>query len=288
MKAKDLIAFLVIVTVATLSSCKQGTDENGTALPNGNAALDMYYKYADDPNLTVAYLGDFSLNGNKIDALMIQADNSEDWKQLKMGFGMSLKYDSLCPDITDKSLKNQPENKKVVSVGMGIDADFIIELGLDSITDMQHVPEDKYNQMIDIIAEKVRDIMSSFSIPDTTPPHNAVIVGQDPLQLVDDANMTMDEYIHTLAQAIGTNLLNEVIAANNDTDLPSDNVSSGLGMVDSTMASAINNGYCGYITAADNETHTLWLFFYDNQEECNNILTHIKDDILEVSSSEEN
>ena len=36
----------------------------------------------------------------------------------------------------------------------------------------------------------------------------------------------------------------------------------------------------GYVSAADNDKHIIWLFFYDNQEECNTILTHIREDII--------
>ncbi|MBR1513652.1 MAG: hypothetical protein IJ622_05095 [Bacteroidales bacterium] len=289
MKAKHLIAILAIVATTALASCQQKADENETVESNGDAALELYYKYANDPNLTVAYLGDFTLNGNKIDALMIQADNDNDWKQLKLDFGMSPKYDSICFDSADSSLMIQPDDKKVVSVGVGIDTDFIEELGLDSITDLSQVPEDKYNQMIEIIAGKVRDIVNSFSIPDTVLPSDAVIVGQGPLQMVDDSNITMDEYINTLAQAVGNSILNEVISMNNGTSTPKDSELSGLvSTADSTMTSARNSGHCGYITAADYKNRTLWLFFYDNQEECNNILTHIKDDILVAPSPEDN
>lgn len=45
------------------------------------------------------------------------------------------------------------------------------------------------------------------------------------------------------------------------------------------MTNAITHGHCGYITAANHEKRSVWLFFYDNQVECNNILTHIKEDL---------
>ena len=48
----------------------------------------------------------------------------------------------------------------------------------------------------------------------------------------------------------------------------------------SIMDDAQNHGHMGYITAADNEERALWLFFYDDQEECNTIITHISEDII--------
>ena len=51
-------------------------------------------------------------------------------------------------------------------------------------------------------------------------------------------------------------------------------------LADSTIVDARDYGHSGYVSAADAANSTLWLFFYDDQEECNNILTHIKDDII--------
>ena len=46
------------------------------------------------------------------------------------------------------------------------------------------------------------------------------------------------------------------------------------------MDDAQSHGHIGYITAADYDNHTLWLFFYDDQEECNTIITHISEDMI--------
>ena len=280
---KNLIVILGLISMMALAACKDTVGDPDTNAPSSdNAALQLYFKYAEEPNLTVAYMGDFCLNGNKIDALMIQADNDEDWKQLKLDFGMSPKYDSLCIDDADSNLMVQPDNKKVVSVGVGIDTDFIEELGLDNITDLSQVTEEQYNQMIAIIAGKISDIMNSFSIPDTALPSDAIIVGQGPLQMADDAD------INTLAQAIGSAMLNEVIAKNTGAENEENDRADDYLRVDSTMMDARNYGHNGYVSAADVANRTIWLFFYDDQEECNNILTHIKDDILVGSSSEVN
>ena len=280
---KNLIVILGLISMMALAACKDTVGDPDTNAPSSdNAALQLYFKYAEEPNLTVAYMGDFCLNGNKIDALMIQADNDEDWKQLKLDFGMSPKYDSLCIDDADSNLMVQPDNKKVVSVGVGIDTDFIEELGLDNITDLSQVTEEQYNQMIAIIAGKISDIMNSFSIPDTALPSDAIIVGQGPLQMADDAD------INTLAQAIGSAMLNEVIAKNTGAENEENDRADDYLRVDSTIMDARNYGHNGYVSAADVANRTIWLFFYDDQEECNNILTHIKDDILVGSSSEVN
>ena len=277
---KNLIAFLTILIATALTSCADHSDDMAeTPASSDSAALNLYYKYADDENLTVAYLGDFSLNGNKIDALMIQATFDEDWNQLKNDFGMLPKLDSLCDD-PNCNLSVNSEDQKVISIGVGIDTDFIEELGLDTITDLSQVDEERFGKMAETIAEKIKGIVSNFPMQDTSLPTDAVIVGDGPLEFVDADSLNMETYINILAEAIGKNLLNEVLVKNGAIPDDQSTIPDGLVFPDSTMRSARDYGHRGYISAADNGSRTLWLFFYDDQEECNNILTHIKDDIL--------
>ena len=284
---KNLIAFLGLTTLMALAACKDKVNDPEVVAPSpDNAALRLYYKYAEDPNLTVAFMGDFCLNGNKIDALMIQANEEEDWDQLKLEFGMAPKLDSIIQEDCD--LDVQPEDQKVISIGVGIDTDFLQELGLDTITDLSQVDDERFAKMTETIAGKVRAIVSNFPMPDSTLPTDAVIAGDGPVEGLDDTGLTLDEYLNTLAQAIGTAMLNEVIAKNGGTVTDDGDKTDGFFFADSTSIDPSNYGHCGYVSAADAANRTLWLFFYDNQEECNNILTHIKDDILVVSSPEEN
>ena len=273
MEMKNLIAFLAFVAMVALASCSDTTRENGNNSTTGNAALELYYKYAGNENLTVAYLGDFSLNGNKIDALMIQANDEEDWNRLKAEFGMAPQCDSITQEDGDPAAN--PEDKKVISIGVGLDADFIKELGLDTITDLNQVDEERFKKMTEIIAEKISDIVNSFPLSDTTLPANATIKGDGPVEGLDITNITMEEYLNTLAQAIGAAMLNEVIVKNTEAGSVENDM-----LADSTIVDAREYGHSGYVSAADAANSTLWLFFYDDQEECNNILTHIKDDII--------
>ena len=284
---KNLIAFLGLTTLMALAACKDKVNDPEVVAPSpDNAALRLYYKYAEDPNLTVAFMGDFCLNGNKIDALMIQANEEEDWDQLKLEFGMAPKLDSIIQEDCD--LDVQPEDQKVISIGVGIETDFLQELGLDTITDLSQVNDERFAKMTEAIAGKVRAIVSNFPMPDSTLPTDAVIAGDGPVEGLNDTGLTLDEYLNTLAQAIGTAMLNEVIAKNGGTVTDDGDKTDGFFFADSTSIDPSNYGHCGYVSAADAANRTLWLFFYDNQEECNNILTHIKDDILVVSSPEEN
>ena len=262
LKMKNLFALLTILTMMAMASCSDYSS-SAEALPtSGNAALDLYYRYADNENLTVAYLGDFSLSGNKIDALMIQVNLEEDWSQLMQEFGMHSGQDSLRV-ANDSDFSALPENQKPVSVGVEISADFVSELGLDTITDLSQVDDERFNRMTEIIANHIREIVNNFPVPDSTLPSDAAMVGDTPVEFGDDTEIDKDEYINTLAVAVASNLLNEVLMKNENASLD-----------------AYNYGHKGYVSVADENKRTIWLFFYDSLEECNNILTHIKKDII--------
>ena len=237
---KNLFTFLTILTMMFLASCSSHTESSSES---GNAALDLYYQYANRENLTVAFLGDFPLEGCKIDALMIQANDEEDWEQLKDEFGMHSEADSL----GDSSPNLEAE--KNVSVGLEIDANFVSELGLDAITDLGQVDEERFNRLTQIIADKMREVVNA-TVADDSP----VVFG--------DKSMSLDEYLNTLALTVANDLLNEVVEKNK------------------AARQNDNSTRRGYVSAADNNNRTIWLFFYNSQEECNNILTHIKDDIV--------
>ena len=237
---KNLPAILASIVLLAMASCGGKTDTAKPCPPKQNdVALELYYKYAEDTNLTVAYMGDYFLNGNKIDALMLRADSDDDWNQLKSDFGMLPRLENLF-DEADHLLKGLSGNKKVVSVGIGIDADFLEDLALDTITELGQMDEECLNKMTEMIAQKIQGIMLDSTLSDTIKPSKAILVFPD---------------------------------KQNAADL-------GLAFPDSTMRNAPDYGYKGYVSAADDHSRTLWLFFYDDQEECNNILTHIKEDIL--------
>ena len=240
---KNLFVFLSILVMMALSSCSEHPSDTDASLASGKTALDLYYRYADNENLTVAYLGDFSLNGNKIDALMIQVNIDDDWGQLVREFGMHKEQDSLRGDSVS-TFVDQTEDQRTVSVGVDIDADFVAELGLDTITDLGQVDDERFNRMTEIIAHKIRDIVVTFE---------------------EDKDIDMEASIDTLAVAVAQQLLNEVLMRN---------------APDTTKVDAYDYGHSGYVSVADESNHTIWLFFYDSQEECDNILTHIKKEII--------
>ena len=126
-----LVPYLAVLLTLWLSACKERTAPS-EATTCKKAAMELYCKYADNANLTVAYLGDLSVNGKCIDALMLQADNETDWDMLKQDFGF-MPYDTV--DF------NCPNDENPVMVGVGIETDFLDETILDTLTDISQMRE---------------------------------------------------------------------------------------------------------------------------------------------------
>jgi len=274
---KNLFTYLAVLLAIGLSACKEKTEVPEPKVCE-KAALDLYCKYADNENLTVAYLGDLSIHGKCIDALMLQANDEVDWETLKRDFGM------MPPDTADIIC---PTDDKFVSVGVGIETDFLDDASLDTLTDISQVPEEDIERFTLIVAGKIREIMNSFQAPDSLLPNTAIIIGQGEVEHEATDN-TYDDYILTVSRAVVVGLINERIEAN----AMAKNGSTPTGTAtqsrlqqqkeqnDRIMDDAQSHGHIGYITAADYDNRTLWLFFYDDQEECNTIITHIREDII--------
>ena len=261
-----------------LSCCSNGkTPENEDERSN-NAALELYCKYADDDNLTVAYLGDFNLKGKKIDAVMLQANDENDWLRLRQDFGLVIENDS-CERAIDLSVC--PESEKVVSVGVGIETDFLTVMGLDSLTTREQITEEHIKMFSENVAMQLRDILSNFESSDSLMPSAAIIVGNGPIAY-NDEDLSYDEYINVVADAIATGIIEEYFTQRDSIEEIEDtkDYQKALEEGDNMMTNAKMHGHSGYITATDHTNRTLWLFFYDNQEDCYNILAHIKKDIV--------
>jgi hypothetical protein len=263
---KNLVPYLALLFAIGLSACKERTASRERTTCQ-NAAMELYCKYADKANLTVAYLGDLSVNGKNIDALMLQADNETDWEALKQDFGL-MTYDA--------TAINCPNDDDPVMVGVGIETDFLDEALFDTLTDIRQIPEEAIERYTRMVAEKIGEIMNSFQAPDSLLPNTAIIIGQGEIEH-EAANNTYDDYIMTVSRTIVIGLINERIQPKS-TQNP--NLQQQIDKNESIMDKAQTHGHLGYITAADNEERSLWLFFYDDQEECNTIITHISEDMI--------
>ncbi len=275
---KNLSMYFALLLVATMAACTNKTDESKGDISTNNAALNIYNQYAINDDLTVAYLGDFNLKGKKIDAVMLQANDEEGWLRVRQDFGLVAESDS-CEKAIDLSVC--PESEKVVSVGIGIETDFLTVMGLDSLTTRDQITEEHIKLFSENIAMQLRDILSNFDSSDSLMPAAAIIVGDGPISN-DGENLSYDNYISVVADAIADNIIEEYFTQRDSIVNSSADEAYQKAMAegDEMMTNAKLHGHSGYITAADHSNQTLWLFFYDDQEECNNILSHIREDII--------
>jgi hypothetical protein len=88
----------------------------------------------------------------------------------------------------------------------------------------------------------------------------------------------------TVARTIVIGLINDKIESKSGDTLTGSTTQGNLKQQkdrnERIMDDAQTHGHIGYITAADNDNRTFWLFFYDDQEECNTIITHISEDMI--------
>ena len=259
-------AYLAALLVLWLSACKE-RDASPETTTSNKAAMELYCKYADNNNLTVAYLGDLSVNGKCIDALMLQADNETEWEMLKQDFGF-MSYDT--------SAFHCPDDGNPVMVGVGIETDVLSDAIFDTVTDISQIPDEAIERYTLIVADKMREVMNSFQTPDSLLPNTAIIVGQGPIEQA-PSNDTYDDYIMTVARSLVIGMIDERLHPNM---VPNPNLQQQKDWNHSIMDDAQNHGHMGYITAADDEERALWLFFYDDQEECNTIINHISEDMI--------
>lgn len=262
-------AYLAVLLVLWLSACK-GRDASPETTASNKAAMELYCKYADNSNLTVAYLGDLSVNGKCIDALMLQADNETDWEILKRDFGF-MSYDT--------SNFNCPNDDNPVMVGVGIETDFLSDTIFDTVTDISQIPDEAIEKYTLIVADKIREIMNSFQAPDSLLPNTAIVIGQGEIEQ-EANNNSYDDYIVTVSRTVVVGMISERLEANSTAKATHDGFQQQKERNDRIMNDAQTYGHIGYITAADNEERSLWLFFYDDQEECNTIITHISEDMI--------
>ncbi|MBP5572948.1 MAG: hypothetical protein J6X40_02135 [Bacteroidales bacterium] len=263
---KHLLLYLAVLLACGLASCKAriASPENSTC---EKEAMELYCKYADHANLTVAYLGDLNVNGTCIDALMLQADNETEWETLKRDFGFM---------PCDTTTFNGPSENNPVMVGVGIETTFYDDATFDTLTDISQIPEEDIERFTLMVADKIREIMDSFQAPDSLLPSTAIVIGQGEIER-EASDSTYDDYIMNVARTVVMGLLSERIQTN---ATPNPSLQQLRDWNDSIMDDAQNHGHKGYITAADNEERTLWLFFYDDQKECNTIINHIREDII--------
>ena len=240
---------IILIIIATLfSSCLRETADD-----RSNAALELYCQYADNNNLTVAYLCDFMVGQHAINAVMIQADDDDNWNWLQDEF-----------DVT------QHDNNYAIEMGMGWNTSLTVD---ESVFEKEHLDNEEIEFFARAIVSQLNEAMRSLLDTDSEVQRATLEINED-VDLSDGIDFGMEfrdtTAMRRILHAVANKLSNGGLTYN-DTIVEVDA---------SVTRNASKHMQDGYVTAVDDSNHTLWIFYYDNAEECSSIMTHIRKDIF--------
>ena len=245
---QKILKILLIITAALFSSCLHETTDN-----QSDAAFELYCQYAGNNTLTVAYLCDFMVGQQPINAVMIQADDDDNWKWLQDEF-----------DVT------QHGNNYAIEMGMEWNTSLTVD---ESVFEKEYLDNEEIEFFAHAIVSQLNETMNSLLDTDGE-------VQRATLEINEDVNLSegidfgmefrdttaMRRILHAVA-----NKLNNGGLAYKDTIVEVDAF---------VTRNASRHGQDGYVTAVDDSNRTIWIFYYDNAEECSSIMTHIRKDIF--------
>lgn len=269
MKVLRLIVFSII-TLALLLGCRHSKTETPV-----DAALALYGKYADNDRLTVAYVGDYKVQESSIEAVMIQADDQKDWEWLQQEFGVPIDIERLLPDSV---------TKQRYSVDMGVQWDGV--LMDEAFLTKEHLSDDEIETIAQGVVDELSATISSLFSTELELGATSIIIGNES-GLMDGMQFDMG-FRDTTAVA----RINEMVALklNNGLNFKDSPLQAATAVVDvdcdnpqilqNAKQMALDQDDANHITVVDYGNHTLWAFFYENKDECDCILTHIRKDIL--------
>ena len=264
------INILILLILAIFAECSCGRSD---AKRQSNPALELYCKYADNTNLTVAYLCDFKVHGNDINTVMIQAAEEDVWEWLLSEFAVSKQF---IPGFNNDTISDPSYS---VEVGMKWDTPLVIG---DDIFTKEHLSDDE----IDIFAQSIVNEFSAAInslLESDSQVQNASIIINDDIDFMSDMSFGMEfrdsTAVKRILQTVADKLNNNGLAYN-DTVLNAEATFESIDQPSAIMPDAAQHDEDGYIAAVDHTNQTLWIFFYDNAEESATIMRHIRKDLL--------
>ena len=245
---QKILKTILIIIVALFCSCLHKTDDN-----QSNAALELYCQYAGNNNMTVAYLCDFMVERHAINAVMIQADDDDSWNWLQNEF-----------DVT------QHGNNYAIEMGMEWNTSLTVD---ESVFEKEYLDNEEIEFFAHAIVSQLNETMNSLLDTDGEVQRATLEISED-VDLSDGIDFGM-EFRDTTAtrrilHAVANKLSNGGLAYK-DTIVEVDA---------SVTRNASKHMQDGYVTAVDDSNRTIWIFYYDNAEECSSIMTHIRKDIF--------
>jgi len=262
----NILILLLLAVFANCSCRRNGSDRQS------NPAMELYCKYADSTNLTVAYLSDFDVHGNKINTVMVHAEDETIWQWLLEDFTGAKQ---LIPEIMDTI----PAPDYAVEVGMNWDAQMPVG---DDIYTKERLSDEEIEVFAQAIISEFSVALNSLLESDSGV-HNASIIINDDIDFMSDMCFGMEFKDTTAVKRILRTVadrLNNYGLAYNDTVLDAQTMFGQIGQPSSIMPEAGQNGEDGYIAAVDYVDQTIWVFFYNTLDESINIMKHIRKDLL--------
>ena len=204
-----------------------------------SAAKEVYLQYADRKDLTVAFIGDYQ----GYNAVMLQAQTTEDWLRLCEEFGVRKHVDADALDTTRVS------SLTIASVNTG---------------DYNNIEETMSHLSNSSIREIVTHIYDS-------------LIGLEPAPYSQPYSIRIDtayaitkrmHYDHGVLVESGKWKVENNQGAEANFQLSTFN--------SQLLKTTIGKGHTGYIIRDDSDALTLWLFFYSNDSEKTQILNTIQ------------
>ena len=280
---KHSMFILGLVVVCVMGGCRK------ESVQPESAALALYERYAEnDHGLTVAYLGDFRVKNQLIDAVMLTAPDEQEWQWLCEEFGVHDRkgfptkalahyFDSI------RNLYGVPDTAKqvthVVHVQggesmLGDSAEAAVMLKQLSSED-SNVQKEAADRLLDRVMQKMFAGCTDMPFPtdDTVASKHANI------KVLTDTNMQKyDSILSSLKSAPVARRHGRVIVKSDTSRQLLDSLVNP--QRSQLLSYAKQHGYQGSVVSANFEKKTLWLFFFRNSAEFDAIIKHINQEIF--------
>lgn len=249
---KEIITIWLSVIAILLSSCINKCIEN-----QQNAALKLYCRYADNDNLTVAYLSDFKIEQHAINAVMIQAKDSASWHWIQQEFSIA-----------------EHDDNYTVEMGMEWNTSLSVD---EDIFQKEYLDNEEITYFAQAIVNQLYEAMNSLLASEGEVEKASFAINEN-VNLSDGIDFGLEFRDTTAVSRILETVAN--ILSNNGLEYKDTVVETDVSIIQDTR----QHGQEGYVAAVDDNNRTLWIFYYDNAEECSAIMSHIRKDIFVYSN----
>ncbi len=271
--------WMVFVAACLFCGCKK------EQVQTENAAFAMYERYADNSHgVTVAYLGDFKVDNQPINAVMLSAPSEAEWQWLCDEFGVRE-----CKNSPDAMLKHLSDS---IRNALGVP---------DTANNVTHTNAVYIQGNLDLMddtaeaAAMVKKLLDKDSVAQQEAAEELVeqvvgkLLGQPGLKLQNGKKIATHKQVRVShMDSIPANIDSLVRKHARRSNITVSDVEDDAINIDSIYNSqrrqlqnyAKNNGYQGNVIAVNYEKKTLWLFFYRNSAEFDAIMRHINRDVI--------